>query len=491
MEVGAVYALTLFLITLTHRLSPWHPLASYPGPLLARTTSLWLTYISSTGKRYLILDALHARYGPFLRIGPNTLSINSSSAVPIYVCAEKSEMYRLPGHFDAAGLFFKQDKPDVHRARRRIWSPMFAPGGIAPLVPQLERRTVQLLKTLEQRQSETKDGFVEMSEPMYHWAHDFTGDMVFGGCNKFEFMKNGDKRNIVGTGKRAMSMMDILGQSPWLLEILWHLPFTARMRRHGDHAIEMMHKRVTAVDLPSYRDLASYLIDGGVSGLDLDADAVVAIIGGSDNTSITVTFAIYFLLSTPEFYHRLKKELDKAIPDPASPLSLNTLADLVFLDGVINETLRLASPYFNPRIIGRGGSVVDGKYIPEGTIVALAAHSQQVSPENFYPSPQEFLPDRWLPDGLGPETRTNKAMLASFSYGAHSCIGKVLAYHQMRLALARLLLAFDFELQEGFDVAGFRSGILNMRTMFLEKELYVKVTRRPGVDLDALVEAVA
>ncbi|PIL32218.1 cytochrome P450 [Ganoderma sinense ZZ0214-1] len=466
-EIGIVYTLTLILITLAHRLSPWHPLASYPGPPLARTTSLWLTYISYTGKRYLILDALHARYGPFLRVGPNTLSINSPNAVPIYVCAEKSEMYRLPGHYDASGLFFKQDKPD------------------------LERRTVQLLKTLEERQSRTKDGFVEMSEPMYHWAHDFTGDMVFGGCNKYELMKNGDKRSIVGTGKRAMAMMDSLGQSPWLLDILWHLPFTARMRRHGDHAIEMMHKRVEAVDLPGYRDLASYLIDGGVSGLDLDADAVVAIVGGSDNTSITVTFAMYFLLATPEFYLRLRKELDAAFPDPAVPLSLNKLAELGFLDGVINETLRLASPYFNPRVIGRGGSVVDGRYIPEGTVVALAAHSQQVSPDNFYPSPQEFLPDRWLPDGLGPETKTNKAMLASFSYGAHSCIGKVLAYHQMRLALARLLLAFDFELQKGFDVAGFRSGILNMRTMFLEKELYVRVTRRPGVDLDALTEAVA
>ena len=57
------------------------------------------------------------------------MSINSPNAVPIYVSAEKSEMYRLPGHYDASGLFFKQDKPDMHRARRRIWSPMFAPGG--------------------------------------------------------------------------------------------------------------------------------------------------------------------------------------------------------------------------------------------------------------------------------------------------------------------------------------------------------------------------
>ena len=109
---------------------------------------------------------------------------------------------------------------------------------------------------------------------------------------------------------------------------------------------------------------------------------------GSDNTSITVTLAIYFLLSTPQYYNRLRRELDKAFPDPTSPLPLKTLAELDFLDAVINETLRLASPYFNPRIIPRGGSVIDGNYIPGGTIVALAAHSQQVSPDNFYPSSQ-------------------------------------------------------------------------------------------------------
>ena len=109
---------------------------------------------------------------------------------------------------------------------------------------------------------------------------------------------------------------------------------------------------------------------------------------GSDNTVITVTLAIYVLLSNPEYYYRLKKELYGAFSDPTSPLSLNTLAELKFLDTVIDETLRLASSYFNPRIIPRGGSVVHGKYIPGGTIVALAAHPQQVTPGNFYPSPQ-------------------------------------------------------------------------------------------------------
>ncbi len=109
---------------------------------------------------------------------------------------------------------------------------------------------------------------------------------------------------------------------------------------------------------------------------------------GSDSTSISATFAIYFLLAHPECYHRLRKELDEAFPDPTCSLSMNVLTGLVFLDCVINETLRLApSPYFHPRIIPRGGAVVDDKHIPEGTIIALASYSQHISPANFWPSP--------------------------------------------------------------------------------------------------------
>lgn len=59
----------------------------------------------------------------------------------------------------------------------------------------------------------------------------------------------------------------------------------------------------------------------------------------------------------------------------------------------------------------------------------------------------------------------------------------MLAYHQMRFALARILLAFDIDFAPDFDIPGFYDGILNMRTMFLEKELRVRVRRRPGVDL--------
>lgn len=76
---------------------------------------------------------------------------------------------------------------------------------------------------------------------------------------------------------------------------------------------------------------------------------------------------------------------------------------------------------------------------------------------------------------------------AAIRPGPYYCIGKPLAYHQMRYALTRLTLAFDMEFEKGFDAAAFRDGIQNMRTMFLKKELRVSMQKRPGVDFEKLV----
>lgn len=97
---------------------------------------------------------------------------------------------------------------------------------------------------------------------------------------------------------------------------------------------------------------------------------------------------IFFLLVNPEYYDRLRKELDEAFPDPTCSLSLNVLAGLEFLGCVINESLRLGpSPYYYPRVVPPGGGLVDGRHIPEGTTIAIASYSQHTSPENFSPAP--------------------------------------------------------------------------------------------------------
>ncbi|KAL0947701.1 hypothetical protein HGRIS_013787 [Hohenbuehelia grisea] len=197
-----------------------------------------------------------------------------------------------------------------------------------------------------------------------------------------------------------------------------------------------------------------------------------------------MALAFYFILSAPQkygYYSRLRKELDLAFPDALGTLSLEKLNTLPFLNAVINEGLRLGSPFYLPRVVPPGGVEIAGKFIPPDTQVAIAAYSQQTSPENFWPEPLEFRPDRWLPGGLGPGSRTERTALFSFSSGPHVCIAKPFAYQEMRHVIARLVLAYDMELPGYFDAKRYRDGILNMRTTILQHRLPVVVRRRPGL----------
>lgn len=69
-----VWAYPLFYLALTvsvcaYRLSPFHPLAKYPGPVMLKVTKLWGAWEGYQGKTHLYVKGLHDRYGPIVRIG--------------------------------------------------------------------------------------------------------------------------------------------------------------------------------------------------------------------------------------------------------------------------------------------------------------------------------------------------------------------------------------------------------------------------------------
>ena len=56
------------------------------------------------------------------------------------------------------------------------------------------------------------------------------------------------------------------------------------------------------------------------------------------------------------------------------------------------------------------------------------------------------MPERWLPEDERPAEYAHDQLSASkpFSIGFHSCLGRPLAWVELRLVLTRLLWAFDF-----------------------------------------------
>lgn len=71
------------------------------------------------------------------------------------------------------------------------------------------------------------------------------------------------------------------------------------------------------------------------------------------------------------------------------------------------------------------------------------------NPKHFA-EPESFCPERWLPEShqlYDPRfAGDNKVVFKPFSYGTRDCMGKNLAYSEMRLIAARIMWRFDVEI---------------------------------------------
>jgi len=63
------YGGLLSFFTLAYRLSPLHPLAKYPGPVIAKSSQWWMAYLGGKGEIHRYCKDLHDRYGDIVRIG--------------------------------------------------------------------------------------------------------------------------------------------------------------------------------------------------------------------------------------------------------------------------------------------------------------------------------------------------------------------------------------------------------------------------------------
>ena len=67
--------------------------------------------------------------------------------------------------------------------------------------------------------------------------------------------------------------------------------------------------------------------------------------------------------------------------------------------------------------------------------------------ESNFHRPDEFLPQRWLGDA--EFANDDRAVMQPSAVGPRNCIGRNLAYAEMRLVLAKVMFNFDLVLDEG------------------------------------------
>lgn len=464
----AYFYSTLGLSILLYRLSPWHPIARYPGPILCKVSKLYWTAIARKGQQHRLLAKLHKQYGDIVRIGPNEVSIANASAIDPLMGAQgvpkgQSWSGRLPRNA-LPNLVGIRDKKE-HARRRKTWQRALNPTSIKYYEGFLSSRTQQMVDLLAQK----VPGPINMSEWMGYYTFDIMGDIVFG--DGPEMMKNGDSNNLWHLLEESQKTLFLFGLVPWLGQLMLQvgkvIPLLPGITNYRNYTIGRVVERRQRGS-PN-RDLFHYLMDDdGVledkpTAAEVMSDSALAIIAGADTTTSGISSFLYFITRYPKVYQKVQEEVDSLGGDLTSS---EKQAKLTYLNATINESLRLLPPVQSgsQREVPRGsGVVMIGPYeLPEGTAAFIPFSLVQRDQRNFSPCPEMFLPERWLskdlreklePDLFNEKVpyRLNQSAFLPFSYGPANCVGKQLAYVEMRMAICLLLHRFTLRFAPGYN----------------------------------------
>ncbi|KAF2099274.1 pisatin demethylase [Rhizodiscina lignyota] len=439
----------------------FHPLAKYPGPLLARISPIPITISLLRGRIPFFVKDAHDKYGPVVRVSPNELCFDNEAAwKDIYGSRPGHKNF----HKDPIHVGSIQSVPGVstitmandadHARQRRALSHAFSTKALL----EQEYIVKSYINVFSEKMKEfAKNGTpVNVTDWFAFTTFDIIGDMALGepfGCltnENFRFwvplISDSIKAGAIEQATRRMAETDSAMQK-FLLKCI---PESIRgtRRNHLDYSKEKILKRMQQTN-NEHKDFLYYLMkQQDKDQLNLDeviVNGALFIIAGTETTAGFLTGLFNQLLrqNNRHILDKLIKEIRSNFQSDAD-LCFEELVKLPYLTAVIEEGLRIfpSAPIGFVRTVPQGGDIVDGHFVPGGTTVSVCMWAASHSERNFE-DPYVFRPERWL----DKENSKDKLTASNpFSLGPRGCIGRNLSYMEMRLIIGKLLWHNDIEM---------------------------------------------
>ncbi|KAF6839218.1 cytochrome p450 [Colletotrichum plurivorum] len=392
-----------------------HSLRSFPGPLLMRATRITYSYKLNTGVLPFEVLKLHEKYGDVVRVAPDELAFNNVSA-----------WKDIMGHRTQGAAEFEKD-PKFYSS--------------VPGMP----RTINC----------TNEEPIDIAAWYNFTTFDIIGDLAFG--EPFGCLENSDWhpwiRSIFASA-RLGTAVQTANRFPLLKMVLLKLLSSKKARdsraRNQNMAKAKLEKRIEAGRQGGRPDLIEGLLrkrdELNLSFPQLVANSNTLVIGGSETTATLLSGVTYFLLSNKHVLTKLVEEVRTTFQSEKD-INIVPVGKLRFMLACLDEALRMYPPIAMglPRVTPKAGATICGRFVPVDTTVAVhqwAIHHN----EAYFRDPFSFRPERFLAD---PDFASdNREAFQPFHLGPRNCLGRNLAYVEMRLILARLRWSFDLELAE-------------------------------------------
>ncbi|KAF5867749.1 putative benzoate 4-monooxygenase cytochrome p450 protein [Botrytis fragariae] len=449
----------------------FHPLSKIPGPRLMAMIDIinqWRTNVDGTFIHEV--SQLHKQFGPLVRIGPDRIAVDGSIGFPeVYSLKAKGQS----GTFDKVhDYIFSGDHKtivgapnELHRRLRRTLAPAFSETAIREqevIISKLVDKLVEQL-TRKAELGETVDFLQWMNFTFF----DIIGELTF--ARTFNSLETGEEHifitnffhSVIGNSYNRFLMAYPYLSIPFNM-ILGRKRVTSAMNGNLENIVmaqELSKERMKMGEepKPGQRDFMTHMLKKNRDGEqampdeDIMLNTMILIVAGSETTSSAMTYFFYISSMNAAQKQILQNEIRSTFTDE-SEINMINCGQISYLQACIEETLRMFPPAAEtpPRV--SPGANIGGEFIPSGTIIHVYPWATFRNPNNFT-DPDSFRPERWLlpthPHYDARYAKDNLACVKPFSHGPRDCIGKNLAYNEMRLLISRLLFRFDYELLPG------------------------------------------
>lgn len=210
-------------------------------------------------------------------------------------------------------------------------------------------------------------------------------------------------------------------------------------------------------------------------------------IAGRDALSVTLSWLFFILSKNPIIAAKIREELKGITTVPQNELESQNqrqqkprvftneeLNNLVYLHGALCETLRLYPPIaFEHKSPAEPDTLPSGHHVKPGTRILFSLYALGRMKSVWGQDCEEFKPERWISE-KGTIKREPSYKFFSFNAGPRTCLGKGVAFSQLKIVSAAIIYNYDIEAVEDINVvAPAASVILHMKSGFK-----VKVSKR-------------
>ncbi|THC94257.1 hypothetical protein EYZ11_006266 [Aspergillus tanneri] len=462
----------------------------YPaaGPCgIAAFTPLWLMYYNWYGTRWKAVQNAHEKLGTVVRISPNHLSFTDPAAYKdIY--GQKANIVKDIFYSNMAGntpnMADATDRAD-HARKRKYFAAIFSAKNVGTLEPRVKTCVQKILNCLghkakgekvavTDRFDTRKDGSFDVRPWFNMFTYDAISSMMWS--ESFGFLDKGDDLCIaeLPSGEtKEVHAMETFQTGVWFSVFCAHLPLfaynifrlltsmsklTRSAEDFGNIARHKTNKRLKFS--PEEPDIFSqFPVEADEKGRmplpmwEIVAESSVMLNAGNDTTQTTLTNNILVLATHPQVQTKLRTALMNNIPANERPVaSYLTLSQIPYLRAVLDETFRVLTPqrFGLPRRTV-GFSTIAGHCIAPEVTVSSPLSELHANP-SLFSKPREWIPERWLadnPDFTDVERRNLKDFVMPFTTGTRACIGRNLAYMEISITLAALVMSFEWKMADG------------------------------------------